>query len=98
MTQTKTNPENLGVQSTTKQPATVKLYNSDGVWTGYLRTLHESVAIGADNKPRIIPTGTILSPSTSSGMDGTLNVCVCRPRVHGEHSDIRYRATAKSGR
>ncbi len=63
-------PEDLSIQSVTKQPATKKLYNADGVWTGALRTLAESVALGVDNKPRLIPAGTVLWPGTSSGMDG----------------------------
>jgi hypothetical protein len=83
---------NLSVHAVTKMPRTRPSYNEDGVFTGWYITLHQSIALGVDDKPRIIPAGCALTRGTSSGMDAILGVCVVRPRIGNEYSDVRFRA------
>jgi|HubBroStandDraft_5_1064220.scaffolds.fasta_scaffold1587583_1 hypothetical protein len=79
----------------TKQPDTKWVKSADGTRKHYaLHTLTASVALASDMTERLIPAGTLLWPSTSSGVDGRLpgSPRVVRPRVVGEDSDIVYLA------
>jgi hypothetical protein len=91
MTQTQT-LSNLSIQSVTRRPKTVPNFNSDGVSTGWFKTLHSAIGYGEDLKPVLIPAGTFLSRNTVSGFDNRVGFPYESCSREGSHERLNFRA------
>lgn len=61
------------MKTVTKCPEVKTMKTADGVSTGMVKTLADSVALDAAGNVVAVPAGTMLSESNASGFDGRLN-------------------------
>lgn len=68
----------------TKTPKTRPAKTEDGIATGMLVTLHESVAIDMRGNEKVLPPGSLISRPLSGGFDGRVNSNVSRHKLGDE--------------
>ena len=79
------------INDVTRKPATKPLKTDDGVCTGILITLRESVAL-ADDKPLEIPAGTLITGAICGGHSSRLGSNYAGHQLSTSGTFINYRA------